>query len=94
MTAKRDYTHAYAGYCPTCDQPRAVTVDMGDKGTAKFVADIIKRGLRVERITIEAVRSGSFCLCNRKPKRGKQLELSPASGVVAPPSEPSNPSKT
>lgn len=56
-----DKTMAYAGYCSVCGTLRAVTVDRPEyaKHVAADVADFIRGGLRVERVTCESVRDGS-----------------------------------
>lgn len=55
-------TMAYAGYCPDCGRMVAASVDTptSRKDTAKFVAELIRDGVRVERIAVLAVRASAW----------------------------------
>lgn len=77
-------THTYVGYCPECGNCNAASVDVpGDpeyaRNNAKFVSGLLRRGYRVERVTIEEVRNTlAFCDHRKKtkPLRGRsQLDL-------------------
>lgn len=51
--------YSYAGYCRTCGALCAAAVDdvdMTDR-TAKWVAEMIADGLRVERVTDDVIRA-------------------------------------
>jgi hypothetical protein len=67
---------AYAGICPTCGHMCAACVDDDDRkrATAKFIAGMVRDGLRVERVTCEQVRQTlKMCSCKPNPrKRGAQ----------------------
>ena len=63
-------THTYIGRCEGCGVIQAATVDdRGDlRRTAQWVAEMIRDGLIIERVTSEWVRtSGQFgdCTCIR-----------------------------
>lgn len=60
----REATHCYVGIA-ACDCRRAVVVDMPDnaKQTAKTVAEFLREGLRIERMTIEDFRRIGLSLC-------------------------------
>jgi len=82
--SRQEATHAYAGYCPICGACNAASVDVPNdpeyaKNNAKFVSGLLRRGYRVERITIEEVRNIlAFCDHRKKKKalRGRsQLDL-------------------
>lgn len=77
MTERERATHAYAGYCHRCGTLNAASVIYvgGERDNAKFVAAIIRRGDRVETVTIEQVRATlNFCACKRA-KKSKQRDL-------------------
>ena len=42
------------------------------KDTAKFVASLIRDGLRVEKMDTEQVRSGHWCNCERPVIKGRK----------------------
>jgi hypothetical protein len=49
---------AYAARFPGMPGYGAIAVDFADKETAKFVADCIRRGAHVERVTVKAASDG------------------------------------
>ena len=49
-------THCYVGVA-CCGCIHSVHVDEGDKHTARFVADELRDGLTIERMTIEAFKA-------------------------------------
>lgn len=53
----------------SCGSFVAATVDSPEhaKDVARLVGQWIRQGYRVERVTVAAVRAGSFCVC---PKGG------------------------
>lgn len=58
-------SHAYVGYCK-CGSLVAASVDSPEraKETAAFVAEMIRDGLRVERVDSDVVRvSFDYCAC-------------------------------
>jgi hypothetical protein len=65
---------AYAGTCPTCGNMTAACVDTDDhkRGTAKFIAQMVRDGLTVERVTCEHVRQTmTMCSCQPNPRKRK-----------------------
>jgi hypothetical protein len=66
-----DEPMAYAGHCPTCDALCAAAVDEPRRAreNAKFVAQMIRDGLRIERIDCAAVRGGKWCKCPRPGRK-------------------------
>lgn len=65
---------AYAGRCPKCGHLCAAAVDepTHKRDTAKFVADMMRDGLNVERVTCEYVRQNLLsCECVPNPRRRK-----------------------
>lgn len=70
----KKHTHAYAGFA-ACGCMVAVTVDDGKDGhCGNDVAEFIREGLFIRRVTIEAVRRG-FKRCKHQPKKPKQDTL-------------------
>lgn len=74
-----DSTPAYVAFCQACNGMTACTVDDGEdpKGVARFLGPIVRRGNRVERLTVNYVHtySGEWCSCKRrKAKAEQQLE--------------------
>lgn len=68
-------THAYAGYCGGCGSMVAIVIDLPGYGkdTARSVAEFIRSGYRVERVTIEEGRNIlAFCRC--KPRGADQMD--------------------
>lgn len=58
-------THLYIGRKP-CGCAVAAVTDLGDKDTAESVADYIKSGMTVERITVEQYRDTPIARCRCK----------------------------
>ena len=72
---KRGKVFGYAGFCACgCGAIRAGSVDLPElkDDTAKFVAELIRDGMRVERMPIEEIRM-VFCEC--KNRNAGQLDL-------------------
>ena len=70
-------THVYVGIKRECGCQVAGVCDDADKNTAKAVADFIKSGLRVERVTV-AEAGVVLRRCPHGPpqkKPGRQLEM-------------------
>ena len=70
-------THAYVAFAP-CGCWSAVTTDLGDSGnkdlasgTADDVADFIRSGLQVKRITIAEWRNGLLIPITSCPHKGR-----------------------
>lgn len=69
MSAMRELeqaTHAYVGYCAGCGSMTSVAVDAPSfrKENARFLAQIVKDGDRVGRVTIEESRAQlKACVC-------------------------------
>lgn len=90
---------SYASYCGDCGRMVAAIVDcpeVGKKEVAKHVAQSMRKGCRVERITCQAVRESKWgctddCPCkwcvkrrakaNRLTARNAQLEISDGSSL-------------
>lgn len=70
-----DATHAYVGR-GKCGHVILLQVDMRDRDTAKSVAEVIREGGTVDRVTVDAARTmaSQFCTCHRK-KPAAQTEL-------------------
>lgn len=69
-------THSYAGYCPGCGKMYACAVDYpsGKKRIARFVAGLVRDGARVERVTVETVRTElSSCTCKSEKEKEPSL---------------------
>ena len=66
-------TMAYVGHCQTCGAWCAASVDKPEyvRDNAKFVAQMIRDGLWVDRVPVVAVRAGQWCECPR-PKRKRR----------------------
>lgn len=70
---------AYVGYCKTCGGINACCVDDAAhrKETAKFCAEIVRRGDRLERKTVGYVRTEAFglwCTCHKKEEKPVKQE--------------------
>lgn len=79
-----DQTPAVVGIA-ACGKIQGVTVHSGDgkedrREAAKFVAKMVRQGLRIETWTVEAVRAGTFCsgceVCSPGKKRGRKSTAS------------------
>lgn len=78
---------AYAAYCGECAGMIVVSVDTPPyaKENAKTVADCIRHGMRVERVSCASIRDGSAGKlghvdgCTRQPKR-RRLAVPPTPG--------------
>lgn len=83
MSEINQATHGYAGFCACgCGAIVAGTVDIPSEkdSTADFVAELIRGGMRVERLPLDEIRM-RFCKCERPaaPEPQLALELPPAS---------------
>jgi hypothetical protein len=56
--SKPKITHAYIGV--QNGECHSIMADLGDKDTAKYVADLIRKGSTVERITLAEAKKGVF----------------------------------
>lgn len=65
-------THAYIGRDRECGCVVAATTDTADKQTAKDVAEFIRDGLIVERVTIAYVREHLGCEHRNAKRQAKQ----------------------
>ena len=67
MSTTPSETMAYVGHCQKCDALLAAAVDEPKyaRDNAKFVAQMIRDGLRVDRVSVAAVRAGAWCKCPR-----------------------------
>ena len=87
MKTKRDHytalgkaTHSYLGRL-TCGCAVAVTVDCGDRVTAKCVAEFVRDGLTIERVTHAVVRETHFgCVHKEQAQQSVQLALETEAG--------------
>ena len=69
MARVRAATHVYVASCKCGAGISGVTTDLGDKSTAKFVADFIKDGRAVERMTLAEYRERmNWCDCVNRPR--------------------------
>jgi hypothetical protein len=61
-------THAYIGRCPCCGNVPAVSVDVPEdaKRTAKYVAEMVRSGLSVERIPLSEVKGIQLRRCAKR----------------------------
>lgn len=68
----KDTGYAYVGKRPCgCIRMAAVEAFGEKEAVSAFVAKIIKSGLTLERVTVEAVRTGfTSCDACREPKQG------------------------
>ena len=60
-------THAYAGRCRKCERVVSLCVDLLENANdcAEAVAESIRDGQYIERVTIEQARaSGPWCTCH------------------------------
>lgn len=67
-------THTYIGRCRGCKVILSSAYDLVDdpKGTSKFVADMIKRSLEVERVPLATVDLGDMtCRCKATAQPSK-----------------------
>jgi hypothetical protein len=76
-TATARESMSYAGFCPGCGAMYAACVDRGDRRrVAKFVADLVKYGARIERLPSERVRQElGLCHCKDNAVLAKQIDL-------------------
>lgn len=71
-------SHCYVGYRP-CGCACSIGVDMRNKSTAKWVAEMIATGQYVERYEFDVAhrefRAGQQCTCEVKTPVGRQAKL-------------------
>jgi hypothetical protein len=73
VRAVREATHDYLATKP-CGCAPGVCVDLGDASTAKFVAEWIRDGYAVERVTHAEVRERlGYCAAHKPAEQEKLL---------------------
>ena len=80
MSTEERPTHCYVGYA-ACGCAKSIGVDMRDKHTAKWVAEMIKNGQYVERYEFDVAhrefRAGQECECKPVIHQERQAKLFP-----------------
>lgn len=74
---------AYVGYCVACGALVSATVDEPQykRETAKWVAGMVRDGLRVERVTCQTVRE-TMAMCSCTPNPRKRAKATAAQAVL------------
>jgi hypothetical protein len=65
-----DPAHCFVGRKKTCGHVYAASVDDGSKRNPEFVADIVRAGNVLERVTVEDARGATWCTCKRRKGNG------------------------
>ena len=62
-------THYYVGRCATCQSTVAVVYDSEYlQDVALGVANMIRRGLKVQRLPVNVEKVGKGCMCHRRDR--------------------------